>query len=56
MAKKVIAVCEMYKLYNKNDGRGDNGRGGGHRRDGKDTNMCHTPGHNHDWNDYPNNR
>ena len=54
--QKVIAVCETYKLYNENDGRGDNGREGGRCGDGKDINMCRTPGHNHAWEDCLNNR
>merc|ERR1711966_25886 len=54
LCQKVIAVCETYKLYNENGGRDDDGRGDG--RDGKNTNMCLTPGHNHAWKDCPNNR
>ena len=43
LCQKVIAVCKIYKLYNENGDRDNDGRNGGHRGDGKDTIMCCTP-------------
>ena len=56
LCQKVIAVFATYKLYNKNVGRDDDGHSDGPGGDGKDTNMCRTPDHNHAWKDCPDNR